>query len=102
VTAVAFLRAHIVWFILIAAEILPGIARAVLLVPYMGDFRSRQIGVGTGSLIILAIDLVFVRWIGASGTSQLLGVLPASVRESFSLVWYRWRAVAQVFAEDGR
>jgi len=67
-------RALAVWVVLIAAEILHGIARAVLLVPHVGQFRSNQIGVFTGSLIILVIALLFVRWIGASRTAQLLAV----------------------------
>jgi hypothetical protein len=72
-TSVVF-RALIVWLILIAAEILHGIARGVFLVPFVGDFQSRQIGVLTGSLIIFIIALVFVRWIGASRSTQLLGI----------------------------
>ena len=40
----------------------------------MGEFRSSQIGVFTGSIIILAIALAFVRWIGASRTRDLLAV----------------------------
>lgn len=67
-------RALAVWIVLICAEILHGILRAVLLVPHVGEFRSNQIGVFTGSLIILAIALLTVRWIGASGRPQLLGV----------------------------
>jgi hypothetical protein len=67
-------KALAVWVILIAAEILHGIARSVLLVPHVGQFRSSQIGVFTGSLIILAVALLFVRWIGASRTAHLLGV----------------------------
>jgi hypothetical protein len=43
-------------------------------VPHVGPSRSNQIGVGTGSLIILAIALAFVRWLGASRSSQLLGI----------------------------
>jgi hypothetical protein len=68
------LRALLLWLLLIAAEIVHGIARAIFLVPFVGDSRSSQIGVFTGSLIILAIALVFVRWIGASRSSQLLGI----------------------------
>jgi len=67
-------RPLIVWLTLIAAEILHGIARAIFLVPFVGEFRSNQIGVGTGSLIILAIALLFIRWIGASRSAQLLGI----------------------------
>ena len=67
-------RAFAVWLVLIVAEILHGIARGILLVPHVGEFRSNQIGVFTGSIIILAIALVFVRWIGASRTTELLAV----------------------------
>ena len=68
------LRSLAIWLLLIAAESLHGIARAVLLVPHVGEFRSSQVGVFTGSLIILAIALVSVRWIGAARPSQLLGI----------------------------
>ena len=54
-------KAVAVWFILIAAEIAHGIARGIFLVPYAGEFRSNQIGVFTGSIIILFIAVVFVR-----------------------------------------
>ena len=68
------IRAVTVWLVLICAEILHGIARGVFLVPHVGEFRSSQIGVFTGSVIILIIALVFVRWIGTSRTTGLLGV----------------------------
>lgn len=67
-------RALAIWLILIVAEILHGIAHAAFLVPYVGKFRSNQIGVFTGSAIVLVIALLFVRWIGASRPSQLLMV----------------------------
>ena len=38
----------------------------------MGEFRSSQIGVFTGSVIILVIAVAFVRWIGAHRTTELL------------------------------
>ena len=47
-------RALAVWLVLICAEILHGIARGIFLVPHVGEFRSNQIGVLTGSIIILA------------------------------------------------
>ena len=65
-------RAFAVWLVLIVAEILHGILRGIFLVPHVGEFRSNQIGVFTGSIIILVIALAFVRWIGASRTSDLL------------------------------
>ena len=67
-------RSLALWLLLIAAEILHGIARGILLVPHVGEFRSNQIGVFTGSLIILVIALATVRWIGAKQPAQLLGI----------------------------
>lgn len=87
------IRALIVWLILIVAEIVHGIARAIFLVPHVGQFRSNQIGVGTGSLIILASALVFVRWIGPSrsllllGIGLLWGVLTLALRSSSAGLW---------------
>ena len=67
-------RVVAIWLVLIVAEILHGIARGLFLVPYVGEFRSNQIGVFTGSAIIFIITMVFVRWIGATRPSQLLMV----------------------------
>ena len=67
-------RAIAVWLVLIVAEILHGIARGIFLVPHVGEFRSNQIGVFIGSVIILAIAVAFVRWIGASRSTDLLAV----------------------------
>lgn len=67
-------RSIAIWLVLICAEILHGIARAIFLVPHVGEFRSNQIGVFTGSIIILAIALAFVRWVGATRTTDLLAV----------------------------
>ena len=43
-------RAIAVCLVLIVAEILHAIARSILLVPHVGEFRSNQIGVFTGSI----------------------------------------------------
>lgn len=67
-------RSFAVWLIIIVAEILHGIARGIFLVPHVGEFRSSQIGVFTGSIIILVVALVFVRWIAANRTAELLAV----------------------------
>jgi hypothetical protein len=39
-----------------------------------GEFRSNQIGVFTGSAIILVIACLTIRWIGATQRSELLTV----------------------------
>ena len=67
-------RAIAIWLVLICAEIMHGIARGIFLVPHVGEFRSSQIGVFTGSIIILVIALAFVRWIGAIRTTDVLAV----------------------------
>ncbi|MEO8028669.1 MAG: hypothetical protein ABI823_19460, partial [Bryobacteraceae bacterium] len=67
-------RALAVWLILILAESIHGVLRTLLLAPRVGDFAARQIGVLTGSLLILGISWLFVRWIGATGSRQLLAV----------------------------
>ena len=68
------IRSLAIWLLIICAEISHGILRAILLVPLVGEFRSNQIGVFTGSLIILAIAYFTIRWIGAHRTSELLSV----------------------------
>ena len=45
------------------AETLHATARIAIVQPIVGDFRARQISVLTGSLIILAIALLFGNWI---------------------------------------
>ena len=68
------LRALVVWPVIIAAETVHGVLRGLLLVPLVGDLPARQIGVPIGSLIILAVADLFIRWIAAGTRLQLLGV----------------------------
>jgi len=68
------IRSLAIWLLIICAEIIHGILRAILFVPLVGEFRSNQIGVFTGSAIILAIAYFTIRWIGAQRTSELLAV----------------------------
>jgi hypothetical protein len=64
-------RALAVWLIIMGAEFIHGILRAVLLAPYVGDFQARQIGVFSGSILIILIACLFVRWIGANTVRTL-------------------------------
>ena len=68
------LRALAVWLVIIAVETVHGILRTLLLVPMMGDFPARQISVFTGSLLIFGVTLLFINWIAARTTLQLLMV----------------------------
>jgi hypothetical protein len=68
------LRTFLIWLLIAMAEVLHGILRVRLLNCRVGDHRARQIGVFTGSAIILGIAWFSVPWLGASTTGQLLGV----------------------------
>ena len=67
-------RAIIVWLVIMLAESLHGTARVLLVEPYAGELRARRIAFFTGMAIILAITVAFIRWIRASGISQLLAI----------------------------
>jgi hypothetical protein len=62
------------WLILIAVEFIHGALRTIFLAPRVGDFHARQIGVFIGSLLIVAVACLTVRWIGATSTSSLIGM----------------------------
>jgi hypothetical protein len=66
------LRGLAVWAIILLLAIAQGVVRGGVVEPYLGDFRARQIAVFTGSAIIFAIALGFVRWIRARRISQLI------------------------------
>jgi hypothetical protein len=59
---------------MMGAEVVHGVLRALLLVPFVGDFRARQIGVFIGSFIVVVIAYVFIPWIGMRTRGQLLAV----------------------------
>jgi hypothetical protein len=59
----ALRRGIVVWFVLIGVEFLHGIARAIWLVPVVGDFRARQVGVFTGIILNLTVAALFIRWV---------------------------------------
>lgn len=67
-------RALLVWLLLAGVEILHGTVRSLFLVPAVGDWRSRQIGACTGSLLVLLIASLTVRWLAAHTRKALLGV----------------------------
>ena len=69
-----FLRGIGVWLVFIVAESLNGTVRTLWLVPALGDLRAHQISFITGSILVLAIATIFVRWLHASRVSQLLGI----------------------------
>jgi hypothetical protein len=67
-------RGIAVRFVLMGAEFLHGIARALWLVPVAGDLHARQIGVITGTIINLIVAALFVRWIQPTRVAEALAV----------------------------
>jgi hypothetical protein len=57
-----------------AAEMVNGAMRTILLTPRLGDFAARQVSVFTGSVLILAITCFAIRHIPAATTRSLLAV----------------------------
>jgi hypothetical protein len=65
-------RALAVWLLLITVEFIHGILRTIVLVPVVGDFRARQIGVFIGSALILVVAYLFIGWLRAPDRKALL------------------------------
>ena len=57
-----------------AAEVLHGISRTLFLLPAVGDFRSRQIGVFSGSAIVLLITYLTIRWMRVPSTRGRIAI----------------------------
>jgi hypothetical protein len=67
-------RGVAVWLALMGAEFAHGIIRAIWLVPVVGDFHARQIGVFTGTIINLAVAALFIRTIRPTRVVDALAV----------------------------
>lgn len=67
-------RGLLIGLLIALAEVFQGFLRVTYLNRHVGDRRARQIGVFTGSAIILVIAWFTVPWIGAGTSRQLLGV----------------------------
>jgi hypothetical protein len=69
-----WLRAIAVWVLLMFAETVHGVARTLFLAPAVGDFRARQLAVVSGSLLILAIGCLTIRWLQPHPTRWLVSI----------------------------
>lgn len=67
-------RALAVWLVIALAEVAQGWARVRYLSRRVGDRRARQIGVGTGSGLILLIGWCSAPWLGARDAGTALAV----------------------------
>ncbi|MBD2214665.1 hypothetical protein H6G27_33175 [Nostoc linckia FACHB-104] len=97
-----FLKSIIVWLVFILAESVNGTVRTLWLVPALGDFWAHQISFFTGSILVVAIATIFVKWLHATRTSQLLniGILWMLLTLSFEIglgrfvLAYSWQQIA--------
>ena len=64
------LKAIAIWLLIFAIEAVHGVLRTLYLVPILGDLPARQVGVAIGSLLILLIAWLTVRWIGVHSVHQ--------------------------------
>lgn len=98
-------KAVVVGLVIGLAEVAQGILRVRLLNRRVGDHRARQIGVFTGSVIILAIAWLTVPWVGPVTTGQQLGVgglwvvLMLGLEVGFGRLMFRasWNRIAADF-----
>lgn len=81
------LRGIVAWGLIAVVETLHGTARALWLAPHVGDLASRQIGVLTGSVLILAVAWLTIRWIDAphARARWTLGALWVALMLAFEL-----------------
>ena len=87
-----FLKSIAIWLIFITIESLNGTVRTLWLVPSLGDLRAHQLSFITGSLLILTIATISIRWIEATSLAQLIsvGVLWMLLTVTFEVVLGRW------------
>ena len=69
-----WVRALLVWLVIIVAESVNGTLRTLYFAPVIGDFPARRVGIFVAIALIFAITLAFTRWMGARSRTQLLGI----------------------------
>jgi hypothetical protein len=67
-------KAFAAWIFIAIAESIHGTLRRLYVLPVIGDLRAHQVGVLIGCLIIFAIALACIRWVGARTLSEQLRV----------------------------
>lgn len=67
-------RAALTWMLMMLAETGQGVVREIFIAPLIGAQHARQLGVLTGSLIVLAIAWLTARWVNARTPRTQYGV----------------------------
>jgi hypothetical protein len=68
---VPWARALAVWLVMAAVEIAHGALRRLYVEPFVGDWRARQIGAIVGALLVLAVAILTIRWLGTQSWRTL-------------------------------
>lgn len=98
-------RAFAVWCLIFGLEVVHGVARAIWLVPLVGDLLARQVGVLIGSLLILVVAALTIQWIGIRQRRDLLRIglawvglmVGAEVLLGRAVFGYPWSRIAEDF-----
>jgi hypothetical protein len=100
-----WLRAIAVWVLLMSGEVVHGVARTLVLVPVVGDFRARQLAVFSGSLLILLITSLTIQWLQTTSTRCLMaiGAMWVALTLAFEIglgrvVGYSWNRIASDYS----
>jgi hypothetical protein len=93
------LRAIAVWLVIAAAETVHGIIRVRLLNRRVGDRRARQIGVLSGSLIIVALVWSSISWVGVRSVRDCLGIGLFLVNSHACLRPRPWTSLLRLYLE---
>ncbi len=99
------LKASLAWLLIAAAETVHGILRVRLLNRRMGDRRARQVGVLSGSMIILTITWLVLPWlkVEAETSAWVVGAVWLTLMLAFDIGVGRlafrmpWKRVAADF-----
>ena len=68
------LRSFLAWLLFIFIESVLGTLRTLLLEPRIGIAAAKRIGLAVGSLVVLLIAVLLIRWVNARGGKQLIGI----------------------------
>jgi len=69
-----WLRAALVWMLIMLAETGSGMVREVFIAPVIGGLRARQLGVLVGCILIFVIAWLTARWMNARTLRDQLAV----------------------------
>ena len=69
-----YFRGLVIWLLIITAESINGTVRELLIVPIVGTVQARRISFFVALIIITAITLLTIRWVGAGSTARLITI----------------------------